>query len=197
MLAAAAGGCSFADGQGSVTSQDLTVPDCYAGQFDLAPDFFGAVAYRRTLTIRVQHGGDLEEVSDGLLVLVDDIDRVAASLGTPMKVGLPIGVRPVGEPIVRDPDPPLLHLSLYLNRSCHAQNSTLYSVAGTVTFHAIFNGDLSESDRDKRLTHAEFSDVTVADPREKDANDAYVNASHIAGSFRFYFQRGQPAQPFP
>ncbi len=193
----AASGCSLGEGQGSVTSTELNVLDCWDGGFDLGPDFFAAVPYRRTLTIRVQHGGDLEEVSDGLLVLVDDIDKVQAALETPLRVGLPIGVRPVGVPIVFDPNPPLLHVSLYLNRSCHAQNSTLYSTAGTMTFHAIFSGDMNEPVVSKRLTSADFADITMADPRDMAPDGTVLNTSHIAGSFSFYFQRGQPAQPFP
>jgi len=39
-------------------------------------------AVRRTVTIRVQHGGDTEEVSDGAIILVDDVDRVRAQIAT-------------------------------------------------------------------------------------------------------------------
>jgi hypothetical protein len=190
-------GCSLGEGEGAVSSDKLSVEGCWNGPFELNPDFFGAVPYRRTLDIRVQHGGDLEEVSDGVMVLVDDIDAVANSLGVPSRVGMPAGVRPIGVPVVKDPAPPIVHLTLYLNRSCHAQNTALYSTDGTVTFHSIFNGDPNEADADKRLTHGEFSDVTVADPRDMAADGTVRNASHIRGWFRFYFQRGQPAQPFP
>jgi hypothetical protein len=190
-------GCSLGEGEGQVYSDKLAVEGCWNGPFDLTPDFFAAVPYRRTLDLRIQHGGDLEEVSDGLTVLVDDIDAVAAQREMPLAVGLPVGVRPIGVPIVYQPDPPTVHLTLYLHRSCHAQNSALYSTGGTITFHAIFNGDPSEADAEKRLTYAEFSDITVADPRNMAQDGTVRDESHVRGYFRFYFQRGQPAQPFP
>lgn len=192
-------GCSLGEGEGRVTSAQLNVADCWKGPFDLAPDFFAAVPYRQTLQIRAQHGGDLEEVSDGLFVLVDDIGKVQAALETPLPVSEPAGVRPIGVPLTTyDPNPPFVHMTLYLNRACHPQNPSLYSIGGTVTFHHIFNGDPNESDAAKRLTDADFA-VTVADPRNlsPDGTVADEAKSLLSGFFRFYFQRGQPAQPFP
>ena len=193
-------GCSLGEGEGQVASQKLYVAECWDGGFDLTPDFFAAIPYQRTLEIRVQHGGDLEEVSDGLSILIDDIDKVAGALEQPLPVSMPVGVRPVGVPIpAYDPNPPLVHATLYLHRACHAQNSALYSVGGTVTFHKIFNGDPNESDADKRLTYADFSDIVVADPRDLAADGTVAGGakSDLFGYFKFYFQRGQPAQPFP
>lgn len=198
LLSVTLASCSLGEGVGHVYSDSLFVEECYQGKFDLNPDFFAAVPYRNTLTIRIQHGGDLEEVSDGLILLVDEVDTVQRNLGTPLTVGMPKGVAPVGVPIVYNPSPPLVHVSLYLNRSCHAQNSTLYSTAGTMTFNAIFDGDPNESDAQKRLTDAAF-DITLADPRDL-ASDGTIPAedtSVLTGAFRFYFQRGQPAQTFP
>jgi hypothetical protein len=189
--------CSLGEGEGHVSSNQLLVEGCWGGQFDLGPDFFAAVPYRNTLNIRVQHGGDLEEVSDGMTVLVDDIDRVEASLGTPLAVGQPPGVTPPGVPVVRNPDPPIVHATLYLHHACHAQNSALYSVGGTIVFHSIFDGDPNESDAEKKLTYAEFSDIVVADPRDMAPDGTVLRTSHLEGWFKFYFQRGQPAQPFP
>jgi hypothetical protein len=184
--------CSLGDGEGEVASDWLTVADCWSGPFQLNPDFFAAVPYRRTLSIRIQHGGDTEEVSDGIVVLVDDIDEVRRHLGEPLKVGLPPSIVPPGQPIVADPDPPIIHLTLYLQRSCHAQNSVLYATDGQMIFHSIFNGDPNETNATQMLTDAEFPDVTVTDPR---GNPPV--ASRVRGRFKFYFQRGQPAQPFP
>jgi hypothetical protein len=197
MALLAVSGCSLGEGDGVVRSEKLSVEGCWAGQFSLVPDFFAAVPYRNTLNIRVQHGGDLEEVSDGMTILVDDIARVEANLGTPLRLGQPASVTPPGVPVVHDPDPPIVHATLYLHRSCHAQNSALYSVGGSIVFHAIFNGDPNETDADKKLTYAEFSDITMADPRDMAPDGTIRNPSHVAGWFKFYFQRGQPAQPFP
>jgi hypothetical protein len=55
---------------------------------------------------------------------------------------------------------------LYLHHACHAQNSTLYSIGGTIVFHSIFSGDPNETDAQHKLTDAEFSDILIADPRE-------------------------------
>jgi hypothetical protein len=201
-LACLTGACSLGEGEGQISSNKLFVNGCWNGQFQLSPDFFAAVPYRRTLTIRVQHGGDTEEVSDGATILVDDIDRIrqeiAVNPNATFRVGQPPAVVPPGYPVVPDPNPSLVHLTLYLHRACHAQNSALYSVDGTITFHALFDGDLNETNAAEKLTEAEFSDIVVGDPRDRvPGGDVIQNLSHLWGHFKFYFQRGQPAQPFP
>jgi hypothetical protein len=203
MLACLASACSLGEGEGDIRSDTLNVAECWNGPFDLTPDFFAAQPYRQTaLTIRVQHGGDTEEVSDGAIFLVDDINKIragiAANPNASFKVGLPPSVVPPGFPIVADPDPPLVHVTLYLHRSCHAQNSALYSVSGTIVFHSIFDGDPNETDAAQKLTDAEFTDIVVGDPRNRQpASNVIEGTSLIRGNFKFYFQRGQPAQPFP
>jgi hypothetical protein len=91
----------------------------------------------------------------------------------------------------------LVSLSLYLHQTCHEQNSATYSVSGDITFSSIFSGDPNEEDSDARLTSAIF-DVRFADPRDLvDAEDPeLVTSSNVHGEFNFFFQRGQPAQPF-
>ena len=199
--ALAAGACSLGEGEGDIHTEALNVAECWNGPFRLGPDFFAAQPYREeALTIRVQHGGDTEEVSDGAVILVDNIQAVRAGIagGKSFKVGLPPSVVPPGFPIVADPDPPLVHLTLYLHRSCHAQNSALYSISGNITFTAIFNGNLNETDADEKLTEGSFDDIVVGDPRNRDpASPTVKDVSHLDGHFKFYFQRGQPAQPFP
>jgi hypothetical protein len=202
-LCVLAGGCSLGDGEGKIQSEELNVAECWNGPFSLGPDFFAAQPFRdKALVIRIQHGGDIEEVSDGAIILVDDLNRVRAQIAvnpnTQFKVGLPAGVVPPGFPVVADPDPPLVHLTLYLHRSCHAQNSALYSVGGSITFSSLFNGNLNETDADQKLTAGSFGDIEVGDPRNRDpASPTVKDTSHINGDFKFYFQRGQPAQPFP
>lgn len=197
-----ASACSLGEGEGDISSQKLIVPGCWNGQFQLTPDFFAAVPYRRSVTIRVQHGGDTEEVSDGAIILVDDVDKVrtqiASAPGTEFRVALQPSIVPPGFPIVPDPDPALVHLTLYLHRACHAQNSTLYAIDGKIKFSALFDADPNETEAAQKLTDAEFTDIAVADPRDHPPGDETVqNVSHIHGFFKFYFQRGQPAQPFP
>lgn len=191
----AATGCTVGEGEGDVTSERLYVKDCWNGPFNLEPDFFAANPYREeALMIRVQRGDNNQEASDGLTVIVKDLKSVP--LNTPIPVGLPNGVSPPGQPVKGLPDP-LVSLSLYLHATCHEQNSATYSVEGTILFHSIFSGNPNEENSERRLTDAEF-EAKFADPRELvDAADtAKVTSDPVFGNFRFYFQRGQPAQPF-
>lgn len=208
LASVALGGCAVGEGEGSVKSDRLYVEDCWNGTFDLKPDFFAANPYAdRSLMIRLQRGDNVEEQSDGLLVLVNQLQAVRKQLSESatgelaLKVGLPPGVTPPGVPIVADPDPPLVSLALYLHKSCHAQSSTIYSTAGSITFRSLFSGDLEETDAEARLTDANF-EATFADPRLLSPSSTHAIPedvdvqSQVSGSFRFYFQRGQPAQPF-
>jgi hypothetical protein len=187
-------GCTVGGGEGSVRSDSLYVEECWSGPFDLHPTFFGANPYRQeTLLIRVQRGDNIEEVSDGLAVLVNDIPTIRSSLlDQPIEVGLPSGVSPPGEPPTGRPQP-LVSLSLYLHDTCHRANGSIFSTEGTITFKSLFSGDPNESQASARLTDAEFTAI-FSDPRV--TGDA-AHPSQVSGDFRFYFQRGQPAQPFP
>jgi hypothetical protein len=187
--------CTVGEGEGEVKSKRLYLQGCWNGPFDLAPDFFAANPYREeALLIRVQRGDNNQEASDGLTVIVKDLKSIP--LNTPIPVGLPNGVSPPGHPVTGAPDP-LVSLSLYLHQTCHEQNSATYSVEGNITFKSIFSGDPNESNAERRLTDAEFH-VRFADPRElvEAADTAKVTSDMVDGWFRFYFQRGQPAQPF-
>lgn len=192
-------GCSTGEGEGWVRSDKLYVQDCWNGKFDLQPTFFGDNPYRNTQLVRVQRGDNLEEVSDGVTVLVNDVSGIRDSqLDSGIKVGLPVGVSPPGVPIKYNPNPPKVSLALYLHDTCHSQNGTLYSVDGTITFSSLFSGDPNEANADDRLTEAHF-DAEFADPRDQQADGSYDSSkkSSVQGYFRFFFQRGQPAQPFP
>ncbi len=198
LFAFSALGCTTGEGDGEVTSDKLYVEDCWDGPFDLKPTFFGANPYRNTLTIRVQRGDNIEEVSDGLIVVVNDVSGIRDSrLGQALKVGMPPGVTPPGVPVVFEPEPPIVSLSLYLHDTCHKQNGTLYSMDGTITFDSLFSGDLNEGNADDRLTDAKF-EASFADPRHMQADGTVdpERMSTVSGWFRFFFERGQPAQPF-
>lgn len=202
-------GCAVGEGEGSVKSDRLFVEDCWNGTFDLKPDFFAANPDNAgdSLMIRVQRGDNIEEQSDGLLILVNQLSRVRKQISesttgeATLKVGLPPGVSPPGVPIKATQDPPLVSLALYLYKSCHTQNSTVYSTSGSITFRSLFSGDTEETNADERLTDADFS-ATFSDPRllapssSRAPPEGVDVESQVSGSFRFYFQRGQPAQPF-
>jgi hypothetical protein len=190
-------GCTVGDGEGSVTTDRLYLKGCWNGPFNLKPDFFAANPYREeSLLIRVQRGDNNQEASDGLTVIVNDLNAVRAQLGQPIPVGLPSGVTPPGQVPTGEPSP-LVTLALYLHQTCHEQNSATYSVGGNITFTSIFSGDPNEEDSESRLTDATFA-VQFADPRElvTASDPAAVTSNVVTGNFHFFFQRGQPAQPF-
>jgi hypothetical protein len=222
-------GCSLGQGTGDVKSDALFARDCWGraldathaqgAPYDMLPDFFATVPYRNTQQIRVQRGTDYTEVSDGIMVLIDDVEKIRAavaraqdapdagesSAGATFRVAISAGVAPAGSPSQPPQelidDPPIVHLSFYLQRSCHNQNTILYAVDGSVTFHALFSGDPNETSAEEKLTDAEF-DVEVGDLRDTPFGEYAGNVpeglrSRISGKFRFYFERGQPGQPFP
>lgn len=198
-------GCSLGQGEGEVKSDKLIATDCWDSTYDMQPDFFAAVPYRETLQIRVQRGTDLQEVSDGLGILVNDVPTVREEmLGQAVEVTLPPGVQPPGSP-VPEPEPGasegLVHMALYLQQSCHNQNTVLYAVSGQITFTELFSGDPNEADAVDKYTDASF-DVMVGDPRDVELGAPADSIpaerqSRVTGYFRFYFERGQPGQPFP
>jgi hypothetical protein len=192
--------CSTLDeGQGEAKSDLLRAGRCFEGPYDLKPTFFAVNPFQNTQMLRLQRTNDLTENADGVLVLVDDVARVRASLGTPLKVALSPEVTPPGTPVVADPDPPFVHISLYLQETCHRENVTLHATEGTITFDALFSGDLNEDEAEEKRSEGTF-EVTLGDPRDAPPGGGAIPAersSRLTGSFRFYFQRGQPAQPFP
>lgn len=199
-LAAGAVACSDPDkGQGQVTSELLRAGRCYEGPYDLKPTFFAINPFQDRYLLRLQRTNDLTENADGVMLLIDDASLVRESLGTPLRVGLPPEVTPPGTPVVADPDPPVVHMALYLQETCHRENVTLYATEGTITFDALFSGDLRENDAEEKRSEGRF-DVIIGDPRDAPPGGGPIpteRSSRLTGSFRFYFQRGQPAQPFP
>jgi hypothetical protein len=277
-------GCSLGDGTGSVSGV-LDVPQCWSGEFDLRPDFFAAVSAATsspgtslidepgsdTLQLRIQNGGDYEAFSDGLAILIDDAGEVLGEpaedgtarpslLGQPLVVSLPVGVQPSGIPIIPIAYPPIVHASLYLQKTCPTSNVALYALAAvslepdgscgrpsggdaplpcgtpaiastgsdggvqaslssdaavapeagtvastggtgtsTIVFDSLFDGNPDESDAQKRLTTAHFT-FYLADPRDicpGGIGPPPRCRGYLTGDFKFYFQRGRPAQPFP
>ena len=189
-------GCTVGQGSGEVKSDHLYVNGCWNGPFDLGPSFFGANPDQaESLTIRVQRGDNIEDVSDGLIVLVNDLQEVRMQLNTDIQVGMPPGVSPPGVPIVFNPNPPKVSLSLYLHNTCHLENGTVYSVGGTINFTHLFSGDLNEGSSENRRTTATFT-ASFADPRELAAAADDAAKAAVTGDFDFFFQRGQPSQPF-
>lgn len=207
LVALTSAGCSVGQGTGFVRSTDLFVQDCWEGEFDLKPTFFGANPFNDTLTIRIQRGERDIQVSDGFTMLVYDVPMIRSSmLGQPLLLGLPVGVSPLGYPLPETPNPPMATLSLYLNNSCAGQNSQLLAVEGEVTFAKLFSGDPNEETSEDRITEGRFwaivTDPRTAEPSAEGSEEAPYfypdeTKSRIEGEFSFVFHRGTPAQPFP
>lgn len=173
-------GCSVGDGVGEARGT-IDVPACdLEGDFDLAPDFFGAEFFEDGLTITMQRGGDYQVKSDGILFEVPDVGDADDRLG-------------VALPIRFDPDADLAELedvvraSLYLNESCDKdQDVGLVGTAGQVTFVSIGNGSIDEND------HVEGSfSIDFVEPA------GHGGTASLEGFFRFRYTRGRPAQRFP
>jgi len=195
------GGCTVGEGDGAVTSTRLYVHDCWDGPFDLGPTFFAANAFStQQVSMRVQRGDNNQEVSDGLTVSIRDLQSIRSkSLGQPVPVGIPPGVDLSGGATFAGNTDAVVSLSLYLHDTCYLQNGALYSIGGEITFTHLFSGNPNETVGDKRLTEAQFENVEFADPRDVASDGTFETGkvSLVSGWFRFYFQRGQPAQPFP
>jgi hypothetical protein len=134
LIPVVAPGCSVGDGSGTV-SGTLDVPDCWSGLFNLNPDFFAADPYDNSVTIRVQSGGDYANFSDGLSILVDNVHEVRGDapfspslLNHPLKVDLAAGVAIAGAPVIPQADPALVHITVYVQKSCPTQNVALYAL---------------------------------------------------------------------
>jgi len=172
LVALSAASCSLGEGQGEI-SGTLNVPLCWSGRFTLNPDFFAAVPYRNSLQLRIQNGGDYQTFSDGVSILVDDIFAIRTQhLGQPLEVALSPEVTPPGVPVKAVANPALVHMSLYLQRTCHTQTAALY-VVDEVTLNpdgscdAPEEGDLPPS----------CGDIGVATPADAGADAATGDAA--------------------
>jgi hypothetical protein len=135
VLALVSPACSQGEGEGRITGT-LNVPGCWSGAFELMPDFYGAGPYREGLQLRLQGGSDFESFSDGISILLYDITKLRPDPARgfpgryrePLAVDLPPEVTPPGVPIKPTPDPALVGMSLYLQKSCRTQTVTLHVV---------------------------------------------------------------------
>ncbi|HEY4117720.1 MAG TPA: tRNA 2-thiouridine(34) synthase MnmA [Byssovorax sp.] len=211
----AALGCSLGQGGGQVYSDHLFARDCWGTAdedtsqrpaYNMQPDFFAANPFREQMLIRIQRGNDIEELSDGLEIDIDDVQTLRDRLGRAELVSIPAGIQPPGAPLEPPTtplldDPPLVHMSLYLSYSCHNQGTVLNAVDGTITFEHLFSGNPNEQVGAEKLSQAQF-EIDVGDlqdvPLGEPADAVPIELqSHFVGSFQFYFERGQPGQPFP
>ena len=135
--------CTVGSGSGSVTG-DLYVPNCWSGKFDLQPDFFAATpnANDDSLLIRLQHGSDYANFSDGVSILVTNVTALREAIegadgGAPvpqtLSVSLPPSVVPPGVPITPNPNPSTVQFALYLQQTCRPETPGLYAMDKVTT----------------------------------------------------------------
>ncbi len=193
-----AGACSVGTGTGELTGEIVLV-DCGVEILDysMRPTFFAA-DYITNLgayddqespfaTIRVQRGSFRESVSDGLLLSIYDVNAIARD-----HLGEALPLTQVAE----GREQPLLDVTLYAGQSCDAGYPdefwrippNLHAVGGTITFHALHAPDLDGEDTE---ISAELVDAEFASDRPDQRH------ARLSGSFRFFYQRGAPAQSFP
>lgn len=189
--------CTVGTGEGFVRG-DLFVPGCEGvSNYEMEPNFFGAVAIQNQLQIRIQKGGDYQEYADSVTISVLNTEEIFAH-----KLNQPIPVElerlPGSPPSVK---PPFVRISLSLRNSCssHIFNPgdnpyvVYHATQGTVTFTSIVHGDLKSTDTNSKRVEGTF-DVWVEDPRFPERNPK--PGGRIYGAFKFFYQKGGPAQPF-
>jgi hypothetical protein len=133
----------------------------------------------------------------------DDIPPPAGK--ATFRIAVPAGVDIPGSPTTLPPDlqadPPIVAMSLNLEHTCHNQNVVLQGVAGWVSFNALFDGNPDETQAAAKLTDAtfnvEFGDLSDVPLGGYPEDVPPGLRSRVCGAFRFYFELGQPAQPFP
>ncbi|MCA9617228.1 MAG: hypothetical protein H6722_23780 [Sandaracinus sp.] len=171
-------GCSVGVGEGELTGV-ITDPVCglEGAAVDVGPNFFVADDDRDGVVIRVQKGGDFLVLSDGLSIAVADAAREVGRLGTPVEVG------PEGD----------VRMTFHYNHTCGFDRdrsaTVLTAVEGTITFDALW---APEVDGDQLESSASFSGVRFVDLARPDERFAVLD-----GWFRFFFNRGRPAQRYP
>ena len=152
-------GCTVGSGTGSV-SGDLFVPDCWAGSYDLKPDFFGATPNPNddTLFIRIQRGSDYINFSDGVSILVTHVTEVASAIKSSgpqtLSISLPPSVVPPGVPITPTANPATAQFALYMQGSCRPETPGLYAMDTVTT-----NGATASPDAGVDLCNADTVNI--------------------------------------
>ena len=140
-------GCTVGNGTGSV-SGELFVTDCWAGSYNLNPDFFAATPNPNddTLFIRIQRGSDYINFSDGVSILVSNVSKVASAIDAgagpqTLSISLPPSVVPPGVPITPTANPATVQFALYMQGSCRPETPALYGMDTVTTNGATASAD--------------------------------------------------------
>jgi hypothetical protein len=195
-LALLVAACSTGAGDGRVWGS-LELPECGVSDddYDMGVDFFAADYFDNTLKIRLQKGGQDPGISDGVLIMVRDVELFAGAPGADLE----IRVEPeIGDYLAQGPeigypettwDSPA-RVTLYLNDTCPDNTLAFTDGAGTIAFLSIYVP--SESKRVRGSFHLRF-----VDPRTWEAPGEIGAQAELWGDFDFNYSRGKPAQTFP
>jgi hypothetical protein len=170
-------GCADGAGEGEVTGAVLA-PECGIDNtaWDLRPNFFVQDTNLNSAIIRVQRGSDYQDLSNGIVVSVADIDEVQANLGVPFDLA--------------DPDSPIT-ITLTLSGTCQPgrrdPSVVLMARGGSITFDALYD----PRDDAGPETSASFTGLVMDDGEDP------PSTATLDGWFSFLFARGRPGQRFP
>ncbi len=170
--------CADGQGEGEVTGS-VSAPECGIddADWDLRPDYFAQDSWENTAIVRVQRGSNYQDLSNGLVITISDVDDVRASFGTP--IDLSLEEAPVS-------------ITLTLDGTCRPRRREpsvlLIARSGTITFDALYDPRAD----DGRETSATLDGLVMDDGEEVEPATA-----ELSGFFSFLFTRGRPGQRYP
>ncbi|MDD5308415.1 MAG: hypothetical protein PHU25_13925 [Deltaproteobacteria bacterium] len=188
--------CSTGAGDGEVRGS-VSLPDCGLARTDwnMGVDFFAASYYENTLAIRLQNTGQDQAFSDGLLIMVRDVEFVSKRLGEKLTITVEpdidtfVDAGPdAGIPVTTHGSP--ARATLYLNDSCPGNHYGFTDGEGELTLDSIY-----VPDEEKRV--AGSFKLRFVDPRSWKSSDDIGPHAELEGDFDFNYARGSPAQTFP
>ena len=191
-----ASSCSTGAGEGSVVGS-VNLPGCgiETNNFDMDIDFFAADYYENTLRIRLQRSGQDPTFSDGVLLIIRDVEEMVEDGETEYQIRVEPDLETfiqngpdVGYPTTARGSP--AQVALYLNRTCPDNRFSFTNGTGILQMESIYIPG-----KQKRITgsfHFEF-----VDHRYWRSAEDFGPYADITGEFDFNYSRGKSAQTFP
>jgi hypothetical protein len=193
--------CRHGEGHGTVQGQ-LHIPSCELEEesFDLRIDFFTATYFEDTLTIRLQHAGAEQALSDGVLIQIRDVEAVSENLGETVEIEIepsletfaengpePDAGSDTGVPTTTRDSP--AQATLYLNETCPDNRLGFAHGDGTLSFESIYIPD-----KESRIKGT--FDLRFVDPRTWESPEESGEWAEIHGEFDFNYKESTPEQDF-
>lgn len=171
------GACANGEGEGEV-SGSVSAPECGIDNtaWELEPNFFVQDPWENTAVIRVQHGSNYQDLSNGLVISISDVEEVRASFGTPIDLAAE--------------DSPVT-ITLTLDGTCRPARRdpsvVLVARSGSITFTALYDPGSGDGPE----TSATIDGLVMDDGEEE------PSTAELSGYFTFLFARGRPGQRYP